>query len=93
MEPRNRIPLSHFPPDLLGVLLLPATVIFYAVASYLPRFWRGGVFIALGVLFVVAAYRLARSTRRVERWILAAFYVVIAILTFYLAYVEAVLFA
>jgi hypothetical protein len=93
MQPSNRIPWSRFPADLLSVLLLPGTAIFYAVASYLPRFWRGTVFAALDVLFMVAAFHLVRSSRRVELWAMAAVYLLMAIGIFYIAYVEAVLFA
>ena len=93
MQPSNRIPLSRFPADVLSVLLLPGTAIFYVLASYLPRFWRGAVFASLGVLFIVAAFYLARTSRRVERWILAAVYLLMAFAMFYVAYVDATVFA
>ena len=93
MQPSNKIPLSRFPADVLSVLLLPGTAIFYVLASYLPRFWRGAAFASLGVLFILAAFHLACRSRRVERWIMAAVYVFLAFAMFYIAYIEATLFA
>jgi hypothetical protein len=93
MQPSGRISLSRFPADLLGVLLLPATAIFYVVASSLPSLLRAGVFAIVGVAFVVFATRLAHGSRRVERWLMAVIYLLMAVGMFYIAYVEAVLFA
>jgi hypothetical protein len=92
MPPSNRIPLSRFPADLLSVLLLPGSVIFYAAASMLPRFWRATVFALLGVAFIVVAIQLARGARSFVNWFVAALYLLIGIGTFYLAYMESALF-
>ena len=92
MQSSNRIPLSRFPADLFSLLLLPGGIIFYVVASYLPRFRRATLFAVLGLLFIVTAFYLARGSRGVVRWLTAAVYAVMGIGCFYIAYLEGVLF-
>ena len=93
MRPSKKIRFSRFPADLLSVLLLPGALVFYVVASYLPRYLRGTVFAVLGILFIVVAFHLARSSHRFERWLIAGVYVLMGIAMFYIAYVEAILSA
>jgi hypothetical protein len=93
MQSPDRIPLSRFPADLTSILVLPATVIFFVVASCLPLFWRTTLFAFLGVGLIVVAIRLVRSGRRVVFWVWAAIYLLMGIGVLYVAYIEATLFA
>ena len=88
----QNIPLSCFPADVLSVLLLPATVVFFVVASSLPRFWRALAFALIGLAFIRFAIRFARSGRVLDL-VWAALYLLFGLGTFYVAYVEAILFA
>jgi uncharacterized membrane protein YqgA involved in biofilm formation len=92
MQPSDKIPSSRFPADVGTVLALPGAMIFFVVVSYLPRLWRTTLFSSIGVALMVLAIHLARSSR-MRLLILAALYLLIAIAMFYIAYIEATLFA
>jgi hypothetical protein len=92
MQPPQRIPFSRFPVDVLSILLLPATLILYVIASSQPRLWRTTLFGLAGVAFVACGIRLAR-TGRVLNLVWASIYLLMGFAVFYIAYIEATLFA
>jgi hypothetical protein len=92
MQPPQKIPYSRFPADLGTVLALPGAMIFFVVVSYLPRLCRTTLFSLIGAALMVLSIHLARSGR-LRLLILAALYLLMAIAMFYIAYVEATLFA
>jgi hypothetical protein len=92
MQPPEKLSYSRFPADLGTVLALPGAMIFFVIVSYLPRFWRMTLFSLIGVALMLVSIHLARSGRT-RFLILAALYLLIAIVMFYIAYVEATVFA
>jgi hypothetical protein len=91
MQSPDKTPLSRFPADLTSILALPATLIFFVGASFLPRFWRTTLFALVGFALIVLAIRLARIGRLLF-WVWAAIYLLMGIGMFYIAYLEATLF-
>ena len=92
MQPPTKIPLSQFPPDLVSLMVLPAVLICHVAASYLPGAWRAVLFSLVGVALVVLSVRLALSGRFLN-WVVAGIYLLIGIGMFYIAYMDATLFA
>ena len=92
MQRSDKIPCSRFPADLGTVLAMPGAMIFFVVISYLPWVVRATLCSLIGIALTVVSFHLARAGG-IRFLILAALYLLLAIGMFYMAYIEAALFA